>query len=172
MSKTGVRRLFQGICNFGMGISYLMLTFDMSSLNLAIFAVFVMAFTSMFGSGGEAVLPIDLSVEYSASIMAIANSAANLSGIVLPEIVKFIFILDLSTGANNWALVWWCVGFIIILGGVAFVFGVKAEIQDFSSPRGSKKANKTNNDSSNDRRTDNSLEGDSGDFTKIELNAL
>lgn len=131
LSKTGVRRLFQGICNFGMCLAYVMITFNMSSLGIVCCAVVVLSVAAMFGAGGEAVTPVDLSTDYSASIMAIANSSANLSGIILPSLVSFI--MDSQYGdAERWNIVWWIVAGIMALGGFVYVTVVTAEIQDFN----------------------------------------
>lgn len=131
LSKTGVRRLFQGINNFGTAFAYILISFNMGSLGLVCGAVIFLAVSSMFGAGGEAVLPIDLTTEYSASIMAIANSTANLSGIVLPPIVSFLLDGQLSD-SQHWNYVWWFLSGVMILGGLAFGCFVEADVQDFS----------------------------------------
>lgn len=145
LSKTGVRRLFQGICNFGMALAYITLCIDQSSFTTVYFAVIILSVTAMFGAGGEAVLPIDLSLEFSASIMAIANSAANMSGIILPQIVSFV-LNDQRGDAERWKMVWYIVGGIISLGGVLFAYRVDAEFQDFDSD---KKKKESKNDTEN-----------------------
>lgn len=130
MSKTHTRRLFQGICNFGMASAYILISLNMSSLGIVCFGIVLLSITSMFGAGGEAMTPVDLTSEYSASIMAIANSVANLSGMVLPPLVSFI--LDgQPTSSERWNMVWWTIGTIIVTGGLAFVCFVEAELQNF-----------------------------------------
>lgn len=141
LHKTGIRRLFQAICNFGMGFAYILITFNMSSLSVACVAIVMLSVAAMFGSGGEAVLPIDLSQDYSASIMAIANSLANFSGIILPRIVALV-LDDQLDSSDRWNTIWTIVGGIMILGGLAFTFGVKAKIQDFSSASEEEKKDK------------------------------
>lgn len=129
-SKTQVRRLFQGICNFGMASAYILISFNMSSLAIVCFGIVLLSIASMFGAGGESMTPVDLSTEYSASIMAIANSMANFSGMVLPPLVSFI--LDgQTTSSARWNMVWWTVGAIIASGGLAFACRVEAELQEF-----------------------------------------
>lgn len=134
LSKTGVRRLFQGINNFGMALAYLLISFNLDSLNIVCGCVILVSISSMFGSGGEAILPIDLTNEYSASIMAIANSSANLSGIVFPAIVSLL-LDDQPEDAQRWLFVWWFVSAMMTLGGLSFSFFVKAKIQDFNRSR-------------------------------------
>lgn len=136
LDKTGVRKLFQGICNIGMGLAYILITFNMGSLSVVCTAIILLSLAAMFGAGGESVLPVDLSLEYSASIMAITNSTANLSGIVLPQIVALI-LDDQQSNPELWNRVWLVVGGFIISVGVVFIFRAEAEIQDFSKkPKG------------------------------------
>lgn len=132
LDKTGVRRLFQGISNFGMAAAYILVTFNMSSLSVVCCAFMLLSITSMFGAGGEAVTPVDLSTEYSASIMAIANSCANLSGIVLPPLISMMLANQLDS-ADNWNLAWRVLATIIIIGGFTYSFFVTAEDQDFDN---------------------------------------
>lgn len=143
LNKTGVRRLFQGTCNIGMGIAYILMTFNFGSIHIACCGFLLLSVSCMFGAGGEAVLPVDLSIEYAASIMAIANSTANLSGILLPPMVSYLLtfteVFGISFGdvsqSARWDLVWWIVGGVVTAGGLAFVCRVEAEIQDFRSPK-------------------------------------
>lgn len=137
LQKTGVRVLFQGINNFGMGLGYLLISFNMGSLELVCCAVIFLSISSMFGSGGEAVLPVDLTTEYAASIMAIANSLANVSGIVMPQIVSMLLANQLNSAAN-WNRVLWFVSCTMICGGSVFTLFVRAELQDFHKRRTSK----------------------------------
>lgn len=138
LHKTGIRRLFQGINCFGMALAYLLITFNMGSLNLVCGAFILLSVASMFGAGGEAVLPIDLTTEYSASIMAIANSIANLSGIILPPTVAFL-LADQRESTENWNHVWLLISTIMTCGGLMFTFLVKAKIQAFDEGKKVKK---------------------------------
>ena len=132
LNKTQVRKVFQGLNNFGMASAYLMISFNFGSLSVVCFAVILLSVSSMFGSGGESVLPVDITTEYSASIMAIANSVANLSGILLPAIVSLILSNELQSQAR-WNLVWWTIGAVMASGGLVFIVFVEARVQDFAS---------------------------------------
>lgn len=134
LDKTGVRRIFQGVNSFGMGLAYILMTFCTSSLTMVCGIFVLLSASSMFGAGGEAVTPVDLSVEYSASIMAIANSLANLSGIVLPKVVSFILGNQLDS-TERWDFVWWIVGGLSISGGFIYSCMVRAEIQEFRTEK-------------------------------------
>lgn len=155
LNKTGIRRIFQGINNFGMGLGYLLISFNMGSLELVCCAVVFLSISSMFGSGGEAVLPVDLSTEYAASIMAIANSLANLSGLVMPPVVSWLLANEL-TNPERWKRVWWVISATLICGGLVFTTFGKAKLQDFTGGKRAKsakgnKAVKSNNTSQTDQ---------------------
>lgn len=158
MSKTQVRRLFQGICNFGMASAYILISFNMSSLGIVCFCIILLSVTSMFGAGGEAMTPVDLTTEYSASIMAIANSVANLSGMVLPPLVSFI-LQGQTTSSMRWNMVWWTVGAIICTGGLTYVSRVEGELQNFRP-----------DDDKMDEKNDGPEEKDNGLEMKIKHN--
>lgn len=139
LSKTGVRRLFQGVCNLGMAMSYLLMTLNMGSLELVCGALVMLSIFSMFGAGGEPLTPIDLSIEFSASIMAIANTTANLSGMILPQIVSIVLNGD-PTSSARWNVVLMIVSGIIIAGGLLYSCVVRAELQDFRKKEASQKS--------------------------------
>lgn len=126
--KTGARRFYQGITNFGAAGAYLMLA-NCSDQWTAVTAIMILSIASMFCSGGEVVLPIDITTDRSASIMAIANLTANLSGIFLPQIISAT--VDEST--NDWSLAMKVVALISALGGILFCTLVEAKIQNFES---------------------------------------
>jgi MFS family permease len=148
LTKTGVRIIFQSINCFGMALGYLLISFNMGSLELVCCAVMLLSIASMFGSGGEAVLPVDLTTEYAASIMAIANSMANISGIVMPQMVSLLLANHL-TSSTRWNHVWWMVCAIMTSGGLVFSLFVKAELQDFNRSRSEKKKQKRDDRSLN-----------------------
>lgn len=131
-NKTGVRKLYQGICNFGMGVAFISITFNMSSITLVCCSYLLLSIASMFGAGGEAVLPVDLTTDYAATIMSIANFTANLSGIILPEIVARI-LKDERTDPDRWNLIWLIIGTLMCTGGLIFTLFVRAEILNFEN---------------------------------------
>lgn len=133
LSKTGVRKLFQGICQFGCGSAFLLVSFNDCNITVVMAAIILTSIACMFGSGGEAIIPIDLSNDYPASIMALANSLANLSGVLLP-LIAFNILGDDVNNKENWNYIWMLVGLISMGGGALWLFFVEAKLQDFSRP--------------------------------------
>lgn len=113
-----------------MAIGYVLISINTSSIHLVYIAVLIIAVSSTFGAAGEAVVPIDLTSKYSASIMAIANSVANLSGTILPPLVSTILAGELNSFVR-WQNFWWILCTILISGGLVFASFMEADIQDF-----------------------------------------
>lgn len=130
MTKPIVRRLFQCGCSFGMAAAYLLITFDLTSLNVSLWAVILLALTNIMQSGADSILPYDLSPTYSATIMGVANSFANSAGVILPKIHK-AFVGNDVYNLNKWAVFFYTVGGLIASGGVIFILMVKAQVQQF-----------------------------------------
>lgn len=113
-----------------MALGYILISMNTSSIHLVYIAVMMIAVSSTFGAAGEAVVPIDLTRKYSASIMAIANSVANLSGSILPPLVSTILAGELAS-FDRWQNFWWLLSTILISGGLVFASMMEAEIQEF-----------------------------------------
>lgn len=126
LGKTAMRRIFQGACNFGMASAYLLLLTDMTSYSIACAAMIILALSNTLCAGADALIPVDLSPEYAASIMAIGNCFANVSGIVVSPLLHWIV-----GEKQNWTLAWMVVATICSLGGLVFVIFIKAKVQPF-----------------------------------------
>ncbi|CAA2962120.1 inorganic phosphate cotransporter [Olea europaea subsp. europaea] len=141
MSKTGIRKLFQSLASVGSGILMLMLTIDDVGLTYITVILQISSVASVFVAGGETMLPYDLSEEYPATIMAIANSLANLSGITVTALTGFV--LGNEAGSQSrWNTVIGIIACFDILGGLLFCFLIKAEPIDFSSKKSKSKSSK------------------------------
>ena len=132
LSKTGVRKLFQGVASFGMALCFFLLTFNDCNLTYVAILLQIISLLSMFTSGGETMLPYDLSEEYPATIMSIANSIANLSGITTPTVAGFV-LADEGGSYHKWNMLIYLIVGANVVGGLAFMFLVKAEPIDFAS---------------------------------------
>lgn len=134
LTKTKVRRIFQGASNIGMALGYIAFTVT-NSMTVIYIAMVVIALASTLGAAGEAVVPIDLTNKYSASIMAIANCVANSSGYIVPPIVSAI-VGDQVQSYERWQSFWWMLSSILIIGSILFACIMQAEIQDFDYDEG------------------------------------
>lgn len=134
LSKTAIRKIFQGTANWGMALSLILLTFSDCNLLLVASLLQLMSFLSMFTAGGETMLPYDLSDQYPATIMAIANSIANFSGVTTTSLAGLI--LGGQSGSyDRWNVLINLIAGANLLGGLAFVVLVKAEPIEFKSSR-------------------------------------
>lgn len=132
LSKTGVRKSFQAIASYGLGVILILATYNDCNLTFLGVLLQIASLASMFTAGGETMLPYDLSLEYPATIMAIANSIANVSGITITTLAGLI-LGDHGGSYDRWNILIRLIGGTNILGGLAFSILVKAEPIDFSS---------------------------------------
>lgn len=83
------------------------------------------------GGGGEALIPYDLSDQYPATIAAIGNSFSSISGFVIPKL-KTIMIGNQTDSVSAWNHYILAIAFLQTIGGLIFIFNVKAKKLDFS----------------------------------------
>lgn len=130
ISKTGIRKLFQGVASLGLAGSFFLLTLNNCNLFYVAILLMIGSLLSMFTAGGETMLPYDLSGEYPATIMAIANSIANFSAIAMTNLAGFI-LGDQGGSYERWnILIYFIVG-VNLFGGLVFMLFVRAEPIDF-----------------------------------------
>lgn len=141
LSKTSIRKLFQSMASLGMGISLFLLTFNGCNLTIVTILLLTISFLAMFTAGGETMLPYDLSDEYPATIMAIANSIGNVSGITTTALAAFILGGNHGASYDHWNILIYLIAAANLIGGMAFVLLVKAEPIDFSSSDADTKTN-------------------------------
>lgn len=134
LSKTAIRKLFQSLANWGMAISLILVTFNDCNIIYVAVLLQLMSLLSMFTAGGETMLPYDLSDQYPATIMAIANSVANFSGVTTTYLAGAI-LGNQSGSYSRWNILMYLIAGANLLGGLAFVLLVKAEPIDFTKSK-------------------------------------
>lgn len=132
LTKTGCRKLFQGITSFGTALCFFLLTFNDCNLIYVAILLQIVSFLSMFTAGGETMLPYDLSEEYPATIMSIANSVANISGITTTTLAAIV-LGDQGGSYHRWNILIYLIAGANLIGGLAFTLLVKAEQIDFDA---------------------------------------
>lgn len=137
ITKTGVRKLFQGTCSLGIAALMFLMTFNNCSVVFVGVLLQMISFVSIFMAGGETMLPYDLSEEYPATIMGIANSVANISGITTTVIAGFV-LGDQGGNYARWNILMYLIVCVNIIGGAAFLLLVKAEPIDFEDDKSKK----------------------------------
>lgn len=134
LSKTAIRKIFQVSSNGGMAIFLILMTFNDCNLIYVALVLQIISFLSMFTAGGETMIPYDLSNKYPATIMAIANCVANLSGLTTTEISRQV-LRGQPSSFDRWNLLIYLVAGANIIGCIAFVSLIKAEPLDLSSKK-------------------------------------
>lgn len=134
VSKTTIRKCFQGTANFGLAISLILVTFNNCDLIYLGIVLQLVSFLSMFVAGGETMLPYDLSDEFPATIAAVANSVANISGIVTTGLATWI-VGKQGGSMTRWHKLIYLYSGANFVGGLAFSIFVKAEPIDSDSSK-------------------------------------
>lgn len=138
LSKTAIRKIFQSTSSYGIGIMLILLSLNECNLTYVFALLQILSFVTMFTAGGETMLPYDLSLEYPATIMAIANSVANMSG-VTSTLLAAVILGEQGGSYSRWNILIYLIAGVNIIGGTLFNCLVKAEPIDFSESKGAKK---------------------------------
>ncbi|CAA2962125.1 inorganic phosphate cotransporter isoform X1 [Olea europaea subsp. europaea] len=134
VSKTFTRKFFESIGTFGSGGLLLLLIFSNCNLTYITVDLLLMDVVSIFTAGGDSILPYDLSEDYPATIVAIANCVANTSGFVVPTVTSLI-LGDQGGSQTRWNYVIAFIACADLLGGILFCLLVKAERIDFDQKK-------------------------------------
>lgn len=103
--------------------------------------MFIISITATLTPGGESLVLLDISVDYPATIIALANFCASLSGITTP--VVFSLVLGTQVGSfAHWSQAYVLFSCICIAGGLVFVTMIDAVPQEFKATSQSKRSNK------------------------------
>lgn len=132
ITKTKIRKIFQSIACYGIGFGLVALSLNNCNVILIIVVVQVISFLCMFTAGGETMLPYDLSEKYPATIMAIANSVANLSAVTTTTVTALI-LGDQGGSYARWNTLIYLIAGANIAGATIFNLIVKAEPIDGTS---------------------------------------
>lgn len=133
LSRTATRKLFSGAGLYTSAICLALIPFTGCNEILAI-SILVFGITAYgISSGGDLVIPADMTKKYPATIFSIANLVANLGGASVPLVIGLI--LDQAQDASElkyyWDLVFFTVASIVALFTTVFVFTASAEVQPF-----------------------------------------
>lgn len=139
LSKTCIRRIFQGVGNFGQFIIYLLIASNTCDLASVAVLFQLAGLTISFSAGGDLMLPYDLSSEYVATIAAFSSSLANASSVAMTSLTGFV-IGKQGKNYKRWNIVIITVALANLVGGLAFCSMVKAESIDYKLRKKDKSA--------------------------------
>ncbi|XP_012064296.1 PREDICTED: putative inorganic phosphate cotransporter [Atta cephalotes] len=131
MSRTNVRKLGTTIASIGPGVFIIAASYSSCDRTLVV-AMFTigMALMGTFYPGMK-VNGLDLSPNYSGTLMALVNGMGALTGIVTPYIVG---VLASEQTMSQWRIVFWIVLGVFILTNVIFVAYASGEVQYWNDP--------------------------------------
>lgn len=131
MSRTNVRKLGTTIASIGPGIFIIAASYASYDKTLVV-AMFTigMALMGTFYPGMK-VNGLDLSPNYSGTLMALVNGIGAFSGIITPYIVG---VLAPDQTLNQWRLVFWIVLGVFIVTNLIFVVYASGEVQYWNDP--------------------------------------
>ncbi|XP_076292549.1 putative inorganic phosphate cotransporter isoform X2 [Lasioglossum baleicum] len=131
MSRTNVRKLGTTIASLGpatfiIGASY-------AGCDRTVVVVLFIIGATLMGTfyPGMKVNALDLSPNYSGTLMAVVNGLGALSGIITPYIVG---VLTPHDGLHEWRLVFWIVFAVFIVTNIVFVLYADGEVQYWNDP--------------------------------------
>lgn len=145
ITKTQIRKLFQSIACYGIGFGLVALSFNNCNVTIIVVIIQVISFLCMFTAGGETMLPYDLSEKYPATIMAIANSIANISAVTTTTVTALV-LGDQGSSYARWNILIYLIAGANIVGATIFNLIIRAEpIDQSDESQDDVNGNKTNN---------------------------
>ncbi|XP_053987943.1 putative inorganic phosphate cotransporter isoform X1 [Hylaeus volcanicus] len=131
MSRTNVRKLGTTIASLGPGVFIIGASY--AGCDRTIVVVMFTLGTTLMGTfyPGMKVNALDLSPNYSGTLMAVVNGIGAFSGIVTPYIVG---VLTPNEGLSEWRLVFWIVFAVFVVTNVVFVLYASGEVQYWNNP--------------------------------------
>ena len=135
LSSLRVRKLFEVLAHSMQAVGCLMIAFS-SHKTVVLTALFIMMLGRSTVGGGQCLMPPELSKDYPGTVMALANSFANVAGFVGPYIVTWI-VGETTSDYEAWRPLWLLSAAIFVLGGLVFSLFAQNEQQNYCKrPKG------------------------------------
>lgn len=131
LSRTNVRKLFTTLASIGPACFLIAASYAGCDRTIVV-VLFTIGMTLM-GTfyPGMRVNSLDLSPNYSGTLMAIVNGIGAVTGIITPYIVG---VLTPNQTVNEWRLVFWIIFFVFVITNMAFVLFASGEVQYWNDP--------------------------------------
>nr|XP_031845946.1 putative inorganic phosphate cotransporter isoform X2 [Nomia melanderi] len=131
MSRTNVRKLGTTIASLGPGVFIIAASY--AECDRTVVVVMFTLGTTLMGTfyPGMKVNALDLSPNYSGTLMALVNGIGAFTGILTPHIVALLAPNDTY---HEWRLVFWIVLVVFILTNIIFVLYASGEVQYWNDP--------------------------------------
>ncbi|XP_051157949.1 putative inorganic phosphate cotransporter isoform X5 [Leptopilina boulardi] len=131
MSRTNVRKLGTTIASIGPGLFIIGASYSgCDRTNVVVLFTLGMTLMGTFYPGMK-VNALDLSPNYSGTLMALVNGIGALTGIITPLIVGA---LTHNKSLTEWRTVFWIVLVVFIITNIIFIVYASGEVQDWNDP--------------------------------------
>lgn len=137
LSRTTTRKVFSGTAQYGLVICLLLVPFVGCNAAYTVALLVVGMFLYGFVTGGDVIIPAEVSTHFPATIYSSINMFANLAGVISPMIVGMILegAAQNEDGTNDlksrWDWVFFMAAAIVSIGTTIFVCFGSSERQDF-----------------------------------------
>jgi len=127
LSVTKWRKVFQGIANICSALSFFALACSSRpSIELATVAMMFVNFFWIFGAGGEAMVPYDLSYRYPATIVGFGYSISLISSFGMPIACGYLVGPDTHI-PSNWGAIFYTIAALQASGGIIFCLFLRSK---------------------------------------------
>lgn len=132
MERTQIRKFFAFICGFGQSLClvFIPLAGMYQFNNIVITLIISSSFFCGFIAGAETPLPAEMSKKFGPTIFAINNIGAQITGIIVPNVVALVLNIFHNQTAG-WYVVFYSSALIMTLATIPFMFWASAERQSF-----------------------------------------
>ncbi|XP_014220844.1 putative inorganic phosphate cotransporter isoform X1 [Trichogramma pretiosum] len=131
MSTTNVRKLGTTIASIGPGIFIIGASYaGCDQMSVVVLFTIGMTLMGTFYPGMK-VNALDLSPNFSGTLMAIVNGVASITGMVTPYIVG---VMTPNSTVAEWRMVFWIVFIVFLVTNLVFVLFASGEIQPWNNP--------------------------------------
>lgn len=123
-----VRKIFEAVAHALQAAGCLMIALSGSKL-VVVMALFVIMLGRSTVGGGQCLMPPELSKDYPGSVIALANSLANMAGIIGPMTVSAL--VAEPTNYESWRSLWLLSAGLFTFGGLIFCLFAQNEPQNY-----------------------------------------
>ncbi|KAJ8681208.1 hypothetical protein QAD02_016995 [Eretmocerus hayati] len=131
MSRTNVRKMNATIASIGPGVMLIMAMYAGCDVVWAVTLITVGLTLTGSSTPGTKVNCIDISPNYSGTLMGISNGVAAVMGIFAPYVVG---ILAPNQTLSEWRLIFWIAGIVYLVADLNFLIFASGDIQMWNDP--------------------------------------
>jgi MFS family permease len=137
LSRTTTRKVFTGTAQYGLVICLILVPFVGCNAGHTVALLVLGMFLYGFVTGGDVIIPAEVSTHFPATIYAAINMFSNFAGVISPMIVGMILeaAVENEDGTNDlksrWDYVFFMAAAVVSVGTTIFILFGSSERQDF-----------------------------------------